>query len=48
MKDDNQSLKIWTKRLVQMINSGIVDGNRLHDIQQTTTFKTVSKLVKKE
>ena len=44
--DDYTKLKLHTKRLLKMINSGSVKGNRLYDLKQGETYNTLVKLTK--
>tara|TARA_R110000851_G_scaffold185935_2_gene335205 strand:+ start:3997 stop:4266 length:270 start_codon:yes stop_codon:yes gene_type:complete len=38
--------KLHVKRLLQLVNSGAVDGNRLHNLKQTDTYNTLLKMTK--
>ena len=38
--------KLHVKRLLQLVDSGAVDGNRLHDLKLTDTYNTLLKMTK--
>lgn len=42
--EDYIKLKLNAKRLIKLIDSGSVKGNRLHDLQGSDTFKTLKEL----